>query len=187
MRSIKAQWPSLTELSFSYKTAEEAVAGTLGTERSQRAAREREVRPLEGNLVSCRWTDTELHLNLDLGQVLLLFIQDGRVEWEWRDSSAAVKQQSVEDSEESILIVLVNTTREWNRRDVVEYFCGAGCIGVVPGHVWLRVAFDGRCPLWLWVLEDQATRQPLLYWFIDQDDGFWRRKNPISRRDDMAR
>lgn len=160
-------WPRITEFSFTSKTAEEAVARTLEGDRAARAARDTPA--LAGRtLEDATWGDSELHLHLDDGSDLRIFVDDGgRVDWE-RSRAQGSRPAGMRIGSPPIDLALPGSRENWDASGMLGRRIGRPLRSIVPGKVWLRVYIGDLSPLWLWVFRDRGTRNWFLYW-TDRD------------------
>lgn len=167
MVKLQTRYGRLSEFTFSSTSIGDVMNRIEASPRHKRRPSDSAVLRESGKLIGWSWSIRRVLFHFERVS-LSVGIDYGRVDWTIADSAKFQNGDEYQRPPE-FERQLGSVTTVWKPGAILDSCVGRRCVEVIPGHVWLRVAFDGMRPLWFWNLENDVDATPVLYFFEDLD------------------
>ena len=169
---LRVQFPALSEFSFTYRSAEEAVRTTEQSVRQSRA-RADGARISGLAIEEIVWHEREVLFRLAGHIRLRVYLRDEFTEWQVQDDTEPLTQGFPLDNPK-IELCSRGTDGEyafcWDAGTLLLNRVGArvGKVALWAGHVWLHVYFEGHLSMTFCAKQRLNDRGLFLYWMQDE-------------------
>ena len=169
--ALWVRFPALSELSFTYKSAEEAIAASGHHERQLRAKENAQL--IAGAWIKeIWWTEQAVTFVLSNGRGLRVYLRDVFTEWQVLDGVALQRPDNQISLESAPLALRVHGrqrtyTVEWRAGEMLAARLGMRMRNLYAGHVWLHVYFETGKLLTFLARERVADDSLFLQWRED--------------------